>query len=299
MVIDPHVHVLKAENFDEATLESLGYSPGPKDTPIERLVDWLREADVEKAVIMGQDMTRIWNSSCGEEYVLECARRYPDFFVALASVEPVDASGRFNRTALDYFEKSVREYDFKGVLFTPPYGRFHSDDPAVYPFYEKAVELSAIVQFHHCAHPGLVALAPFEYANPVSLSNILVDFPNLKVVVEHLNHPWYEELFFLMAANPNVYADVAMTYDRPYILTWNLVKAKEFKVIDRVMYASDYWVAGFAPFSEDAGGDMKRWIDFIKTGLNEIAEKCQWPIFTQGEIDGILYKNAARLYGFI
>jgi predicted TIM-barrel fold metal-dependent hydrolase len=245
---------------------------------------------------MGQDMTRIWSSSCGEEYVLECLKRYPDFFIALASVEPIDAYGRFNKTALVYFEKAVRENGFRGLLLTPPYGRFHSDDPAVYPFYEKAVELNVVIQFHHCAQLGPVALAPLEYADPVCLNNVLVNFPDLKVVVEHLNYPWYEELYFMMASDSNVYADIAMTYDRPGILTWNLVKAKEFGVIDRIMYASAYWVAGQGVLTKNAGEDMKKWISFIKIGLNQTAEKSGYPLFNQEEIDGILYKNAVRLY---
>lgn len=295
MVIDSHLHVLKQENFDRTVFENLAL-PFPEDTPIDMLVNWLRAADVKRGVIMGQDMTRIWNSSCGEEYVLECVRRYPDFFVALASVEPVDPYGRFNKPALVYFEKAVRENDFRGLLLTPPYGRFRSDDSAVYPFYEKAGQLNVVVQFHHCAQLGPAALAPFKYADPVSLNNLLIDFPDLKVVVEHLNYPWYDELFFMMASDPNVYADIAMMYDRPRILTWNLVKAKEFGVIDRIMYASDYWVAGQGVFSKNGGEDMKKWTSSVKTGLNEMAEKSGWPTFTQEEIDGILYKNAARLY---
>jgi hypothetical protein len=42
---------------------------------------------------------------------------------------------------------------------------------------------------------------------------------------------------------------------------------------------------------------MKRWIKLIRTGINKIARKCGWPTFTGEEIDGILYKNAAILYG--
>ena len=299
MVIDPHVHVLEQKNFDKATFERLGL-PFPKDTPIEMLVDWLREAGVERAVIMGQDMTRIWNSSFGEDHVLECVKHYPDLFLALASVEPIDTAGRFNKPALVYFEKAIRENAFRGLLLTPPYGRFCSDDPAVYPFYEKAVELDVVVQFHHCPQtPGPVTLTPFKYVDPVSLNNVLGDFPDLKVVVEHLNYPWYEELFFMMTADPNVYADISMNYDRPHILTWNLVKAKEFGVIDRIMYASDYWVPGRdqTVFSINPGQDMKKWISFIRTSLNQIAQKCGWPTFNQEEIDGILHNNAARLYG--
>ncbi|HEB13345.1 MAG TPA: amidohydrolase [candidate division CPR3 bacterium] len=295
MIIDPHVHVMNTKSMDLATFKKLGL-PEPKDTPIEKLVEWLRGAGVEKAVIFGQDMTRIWNSSCGEDYVLKCVKRYPDFFMALASVEPIDIYDRFNRVALSYFERAIGEYGFKGVLLTPPYGHYCSDNPAVYPFYEKAMESGVVVQFHHSMQPGPTVLAPHKYADPVSLDNVLVDFPDLKVVVEHLLYPRCEELFHLMMCDPNLYADIAFTYNWPHMLTWNLVKAKDYGVIDRVMYGSDYWVAGQWLLSKNPAEDMKKWINFIKTGLNEKAEKCGWSTFTQEEIDGILYKNAAKLY---
>lgn len=297
MIIDSHLHVLKQKNFDRDAFENMGL-PYPEDTAIDELVNWLKNAGVEKAVIMGQEMKRIWNSSCGEDYVLECARRYPDFFVALLSVEPVNKYGMFDRSALKYFDKAVKEYGFRGVLLTPPYGQYSSDDREVYPFYEKAMELNSVVQFHHSAQLGPIALAPFKYVKPQSLNNVLVDFPQMKVVVEHINYPWYEELFFMMASNPNVYADLAMNYYRPMSLAWNMVKAKEFGVLDRIMYASDYWVAGQGVFSKNPEDDMKKWIELIKNGINKIAERCGWPTLTQAEVDGILYKNAARLYDF-
>ena len=298
MIIDSHLHVLKQKNFDMVVFEDLGH-PFPEDTQIDMLVNWLKGAGVYKAVIMGQEMERIWNSSCGEDYVLECVKKYSDFFIALSSVEPVNKYGRLNRYALEYFEKSVKEYGFKGILLTPPYGQYSSYDREVYPFYEKAIELNTVVQFHHSAQLGPITLAPIKYVTPQSLNNVLVDFPKMKVVVEHINYPWYEELFFMMASDLNVYADLAMNYHRPTLLTWNLVKAKEFGVLDRIMYASDYWVAGQGVFSKDPEADMKKWIELIKNGINKIAEGCGWPTLTQDEIDGILYKNAARLYGLV
>ena len=38
----------------------------------------------------------------------------------------------------------------------------------------------------------------------------------------------------------------------------------------------------------------KNYLEFIRTGLNNIAEKSGWPTFTQEEIDGILGHNAAK-----
>jgi len=50
-------------------------------------------------------------------------------------------------------------------------------------------------------------------------------------------------------------------------------------------------------FSDNPGDDMKKWIDLIRNGINRIAKKSGWPTFSLDEIDGILYKNAARFYG--
>lgn len=298
MIIDSHLHVLKQSNFDRISFEAMGH-PYPEDTPLESIVGWLKDSGVKKAVLMGQDMSRIWNSFCGDDYVLECVRRYPELFVALASVEPIDKYGRFNVATLKYFEEAVKENGFKGLLLTPPYGQYCSDDPELYPFYEKAMELDVVIQFHHSAHPGPAVWAPFRFTNPQSLNNILVDFPGIKVVVEHLNYPWYEELYFMMMQlHSNVYSDLAMIYHMPTILTWNLVKAKEYGVINKIMYASDYWVTGQGVYSNNPGDDMKKWIELIRNGVNQIAERCGWPTLTKDEIDGILYKNAAKLYGF-
>jgi predicted TIM-barrel fold metal-dependent hydrolase len=50
-------------------------------------------------------------------------------------------------------------------------------------------------------------------------------------------------------------------------------------------------------FSDNPANDFKKWIDFVKTGMNQICEKCGWPRFSPEEIEGFLWKNADRLYG--
>ena len=100
-----------------------------------------------------------------------------------------------------------------------------------------------------------------------------------------------------MANDENLWTDLAMTYERKYWLVWNLVLAKQYGVIDRVMYASDYVAYSYDLYSANPADDFKRWINFIRTGLNEVCAQCGWPTFTQDEIDGFLWKNAARLYG--
>ncbi len=295
MIIDAHAHLLQASNFDRETWQELKM-PFPEDTPVEEFVGWLADAKVDKAIVMGQDMTRIWHSSCGEEHILDATKLYPDRLIGFASVEPIDSHNRLNVLGLEYFEKAVGEKGFKGLLLTPPYGQYYSNDRRVYPFYELAQKIGVVVQFHHSAQLGPPILAPHKYANLDLLNDVLIDFPNLRINIEHLGYPWYEQLFILMASDPNVYADMAMLYDRPLLLTWNLEIAKEYGVINRIMYGSDYWVAGQGVFSDRPGQDMIRWINLIKDGLNRIARKAGWPLFSSKEIEGLLGENAGRFY---
>ena len=296
MIVDSHLHLLQSKNFEKETWDRLGM-PFPHDTKLNDLIKWLEYAGVEKAVVMGQDMTRIWHSQCGEDYVMKAVKEYPDKFIGLASLEPLDRYNRLNEKALQYFEEAVKRHGLRGVLLTPPYGHYRSNDKQVYPFYEKAVELEAVVQYHHSAQTGPSILAPLKYADISLVNDVTIDFPKMKIVIEHLGYPWTEMLFTMMVCNPNIYADLAMMYDRPTIVTWNLVMAKEYGVIDRIMYASDYWSWGQGVFSNEPAKDFKRYIDWIRNGLNKVAEKAGWPTFSQSEIDGILGNNAKKLYG--
>lgn len=296
MLIDSHLHVIHTRNFDRATFEGLGMKV-PTDTDLADLVSWLKEAGVARAVCMGQDMSRIWNTTFGEERVREAITDFPDFFIGFASVEPLDAANRLHHEKLAYLDDALGKQGLRGVLFTPPYGQYYSNDKTIYPFYEVAQSHGAVVQYHHSAQMGPPVLCPTKYANPFLLNDVTVDFPELKIVVEHIGYPWSEHLFIMMANHPHMYTDLAMMYDRPYKTAWSMVLAKEYGVIDRVMYGSDFVARNYDFIGSKPAEDFKRWMEFVRTGINEICSESGWPTLSPEEIDGILGGNAARLYG--
>lgn len=293
MIVDAHLHLLKAANFDKILWKDNKIEP-PGDTPIEVILKWFQEANVVKAVIMGQDMSRIWNSTCGEDYILEIYKKYSNIFTPLASIEPIDKMNRFNKESLKYLEFAVKN-GFRGILLTPPYGQYNSNDRRIYPIYEFAQENNMIVQFHHGAIFGPPVLGQLKYTNLLNINDVIVDFPTLKIVIEHLAFPWCEQLLSIMANSENIYSDLALLYDQPTLTTWRLIMAKEYKVINRIMYASDYWSSNDSGFIE-FGKKIKSWVLFLKKGVNNISEKVGWPKLEYDEIEGILWKNANRLY---
>ena len=63
------------------------------------------------------------------------------------------------------------------------------------------------------------------------------------------------------------------------------------------MFSTDYVSYACDAFSADPVGDLNRWIALVKTGLNEINERCGWPCLSQEEIDNLLCNTASKLYG--
>ena len=43
-----------------------------------------------------------------------------------------------------------------------------------------------------------------------------MDFPDLRMIVAHLGHPWEEDLVALIRKAPNVYADISACHYRPW-----------------------------------------------------------------------------------
>lgn len=296
MIIDAHMHLAKSSGFSAETYGKYGMSFPEKTTDVDFLVESYRRAGVEKAVAMGQAMRRIFDTSFGEEYVMECYHKYPDFFIPFCSVEAVDKGGRFNKNDFEYLKRAVLENGCRGVLMAPPFSHYHSNVNAAYPFYEFADEQGIVVQFHHSAQIGKAILAPAEYTSLYDLNEIVLDFPNLRLNVEHLGYPWAEQLFTQMATDENLYTDLAMCYDREVSTVWNLVLAKEYGVIGQVMFATDFVACNFDCFGADPYDDVTRWTEYVTKKINGICKASGWPLFTGEEIDGIMYKNAARLH---
>ena len=57
--------------------------------------------------------------------------QYPDFFIGLASVEPLDAANRLNHAALAYAERLSPSWGSEAFSFTPPYGQYFSNDKTI------------------------------------------------------------------------------------------------------------------------------------------------------------------------
>jgi len=296
LIVDAHSHVWDEKYASKDYLkEALSHRKRVGDVDAAATQHWmpitreawiteLKDAGVEKAIVMAFDLTRVFDTKIPDEFIWGYVKEYPKFLVGYSSVEPLDSVGKFKRQALVDVEKAVNQYGFKGLKLYPWYGNYSPDDKALYPLYEKCLELGIPILSH--VSPENLPKAYLKYGTPLPLDNVATDFPDLKLGIAHFGSPWMTECCLLMQKHRNIYADISETFYRPTQLTWGLVMAKEYKVMDRLMFGTD---------GPGIGRPVKRSIDWLKTDLNRLSQGSGWPTFSQSEIDGILGGNATRM----
>ena len=297
-IVDGHSHMYQPETevpagkLPTSVKEIEGFD-------MDRLLKRLDEIGVTLFQTQPQEETRIRGQWLGSNALsADIQRTAPSRVIAFGAAEPLDTQDVFNSARLKELRKAIVEQGLKGFLLTPPYGHYYANDPRVYPFYDMAVELDVPIYFHHSHNFGDPKYCPLKYARMWLLDDLTIDFAELRFSVEHLGYPWTEELLAIMARSPNVYTDIAMFISpaigvgRHRLLAQNLGVAREYGVLDRVFYGSDYCgtsIDGYVSLLQTETA-------YIKDELDSHMEKAGFPPLTEAEMEGLLSKNVLRLW---
>lgn len=165
---------------------------------------------------------------------------------------------------------------------TNQYAGILPDDPRMDPYWDLAEELDIPVGIHiGNGPPGVIYLGADRYRarlhSALTLEEVLVEHPNLRVYIMHAGYPLIDDLLAVMYAHPQVYVGVGVivyTQPRPafYRFLQRIVEAGYGK---RVMFGSDQMV----------------WPETIERSIRVIEEA---PFLSDQQKRDILYNNAAR-----
>lgn len=288
MIIDAHSHWPQGRHPHDrlpTSIEDLD------DVEPGALIEALDELRIEKVVTLAQQMARIRDQWLGSNALAaDLQARFPDRFVAVAACEPVTRKGQFDSGGFEEVRDLVQSRRVRGLLMTPPYGHFALNDRRAYPFFQMACEHGVPIYVHQAAMFGPTENAPQFRARLSTVDQVVVDFPDLKLNIEHMAWPWTEELLAIMAHAPNVHTDLCMLIIRPRMLAWNLTMAKEYGFLDRVFWGTDF----VGTSVEEYKASVAKEVNFLRHELNPILERCGWPQLTEDEIEGLLAGNIRR-----
>jgi predicted TIM-barrel fold metal-dependent hydrolase len=170
-----------------------------------------------------------------------------------------------------------------GIKLGANYQRFDPLSAAAKELYRRAEQRGLPILFHQGTSPE--ASAPLRYAHPLVTDEIAMEFPDLKIVMAHLGHPWTRETVVTVRKHANVYADVSAIYMRPMMIYEALIQATEWGVLDRLLFGSDF------PITTPATAIEKL------RAVNDIVAGTKLPKVPRDAIENIIHADALGVLG--
>ena len=182
--------------------------------------------------------------------VAEAVAENSDVLMQFASIDPWKG-----KMAVREARRLVREYKVKGFKFHPTMQGFFANDRMAYPFYEVLQEEGCIALFH-TGQTGVGSGMPggngmrLKSSNPMTMDDVAVDFPDLKIVLAHPSFPWQEEALAVAQHKPNVYIDLSgwsPKYFPPILVRYcnSILRKKVLCGSDWPMITPERWLSDF------------------------------------------------------
>jgi predicted TIM-barrel fold metal-dependent hydrolase len=278
MIVDVHTHFFRADrDFGpnlRADMARCGVDPASWGDVGERHLETTQAADV--AVVFGlQAAATGWNIP--NDVVAAHVQRAPDRLLFFAAIDPASDGCR------EELERCHQDLGAVGVKLAPLYQGVHPGDARCREIYRYCQQRGLPVLFH--VGTSFVGGTPLDYSRPVHFDAVAVDFPELRMVLAHLGHPWEGETIAVIRRHPHVFADLSALYYRPWQFYHSLRLLVEYRAEAKVLFGSDF------PFTT-TGSSLAG-----VRGVNAILAQSGLPPIPAEALEGIIHRDTLRLLG--
>ncbi|MCK4446207.1 MAG: amidohydrolase [Candidatus Marinimicrobia bacterium] len=275
MIIDCHTHIISEKHLSQHYYASENRGVPVVSFAVELEDHYKNASKADKVFVLG-----IWAPFSGikvpNDYIADYVKKDPTKLIGFMSVDPND------KNSINEIKRCARVLGLKGIKLLPMYQDFHPlDYKKAYPIYALAQEMNMPIIFHmgttFLRRPKLI------YTQPILIEEIALDFPLLKMVIAHLGHPWEEDTIVLIRKQPNVYADISALYYRPWQFYNSLRLAKEYGVLDKLLFGTDY-----------PATTIESTINGLYS-ICELAKKANLPPIEEKEVESIINRDSLKL----
>jgi uncharacterized protein len=246
-----------------ARLDLHSYDSKPED-------HWQASQPADKVVVFGLQARAVgvWVPN---DLIADYVAQHPQKLEGWASVDPNEPD------CIEELERCVKVLGLKGLKLGPVYQHFDPMDRAHWPLFRKCQDLQIPVIWHQGT--TFPTMARLKWALPLQLEDIAMDFPDLRMIIAHLGHPWEADVVALIRKCPNVYADVSACHYRPWRYWQAMVSAMEYGVTHKLLLASDF-----------PSGTITNVINGLRN-VNKPVEGTNLPFIPKEVQDQIIYEN--------
>jgi predicted TIM-barrel fold metal-dependent hydrolase len=277
MIVDCHSHIqeypghISEEFATEANSRSRGKPIGLHAPPESH---WAAMKNVDKVIVFG---IRAFHSGLAipNEYVADYVLAHPEKVIGFAAVDPTKDNVH------ETLEHAVDDLKLRGVKLGPIYQNIHPLDERMLPVYAFCEKRNLPIMIHQGT--TFPRRAPLKFSLPILLEDVAMQFPDLKMIIAHMGHPWITETVVMIRKQPNFYADISALHYRPWQFYNALICAREYGVLNKLLFGSDF------PYTTpDASMTDLR-------ALNKMVEGTNLPKLSTEEIEAIIHSPTLEL----
>jgi predicted TIM-barrel fold metal-dependent hydrolase len=286
MIVDVHAHTpTHRDAVPEG--ERRVYHGWRTDRPVVTTNSW---ADFD-AAMAAADVSIVFNIAVDEPEEMTGLPYSPERTNDATAEFVADAPARrvgfmsVNPTWPHVFDEAerCRELGLVGVKLGPNYQDFDPLSGHALAFYAYCERNQLPILFHQGASP--MRHAPLRYTYPLVTDEVALRFPELRIVMAHMGHPWATETVVTIRKHPHVYADVSSIYLRPWVCYQSLLAAVEWGCTPKLLLGSDFPIAD----TGEAIAGLRR--------VNDILEGTRLPRVPDEVIDAIVHADALGALG--
>jgi predicted TIM-barrel fold metal-dependent hydrolase len=207
-IVDFHFHVTTADEYsdwflgwlrDQAGEETIAHLRHVLSSP-QAMLEYLDEQGVDYAVALAETNPLTTGTSPNERVVEFCSAS--ERLIPFANINPyvvADLAGELRHCVVDL--------GCRGLKLYPTYQHFYVNDARLYPLYDEAQRLKTPIMVH--TGSSVFRGSRLKYGDPLYLDDVVVDFPELTVIMAHSGRGfWYDSAFFLAQLHEHLFMEI-------------------------------------------------------------------------------------------
>ena len=212
-----------------------------------------------------------------DRYVAKYVAADPARLIGFLSVDPTQPGWE------DELRFGHQELGLRGIKLLSMYAGFRPDDSRLDPLWQYATKHRMPVLLH--TGTTFVAQAPLECTLPRHLDVVATRFPEVRIIMAHLGHPYEGEAIVTARKHPHVYCDISALHYRPFQFYHSLMLVQEYGIWDKVLFGTDY------PFTT-----VNATLDGLRT-LNDMLAGTALPRLSHEGIERLINRDSLPLLG--
>lgn len=233
MIIDVHTHVFPNNSVFFGNF--LAEASRMRSTPIDlvtRYDQYLATApDVTAAICFGgkAKLAGLW---VNDQDVAAYVQQDPTRLIGFLSLDPTQPGWE---AELEY---GHQELGLQGIKLMPMYAGFFPQEARLNQLWRYAQQHGLPVLLH--SGTTFVSQGWIETTLPRHIDIVARRFPEVRIIMAHLAHPYEGECVAVIRKHPHVYADVSALHYRPWQLFHSLMLVHEYGVWNKLLFGTDF-----------------------------------------------------------